>query len=81
MPAISCLFAYVGPETFLPVTSVLAAVLGVVLMLWRSGIRVVLSVWTSRVRPQRTQRMPKPHFQTQPQPQERVEAGEEAAGL
>lgn len=78
MPVIPGLFSYVGPETFLPITSVLAAVLGVVLMLWRSGVRVVLTIWASHIRPRRRQRMPNPHFQA-PQ-KERVESREEVAG-
>lgn len=78
MAGIPGLFSYVGPETFLPITSILAAVLGVILMLWRSGIRVVLSIWSSYVRPRRRQRMPNPHFQA-PQ-KERAEVCEEATG-
>ena len=32
------LFAYVGPETVMPLTSVLAGVVGVVLLTWKSLI-------------------------------------------
>ncbi len=34
------LFAYIGPETFLPVASVLAALAGMVMMLGRSSLQV-----------------------------------------
>jgi hypothetical protein len=36
------LFAYFGPETFLPVTSAIAGVVGVLLMFGRSSIRLLL---------------------------------------
>lgn len=36
------LFAYFGPETFLPLTSVIAAVAGVVLMFGRNSIRFIV---------------------------------------
>jgi hypothetical protein len=36
------LFAYFGPETFLPVTSAIAGVVGVFLMFGRSSIRLLL---------------------------------------
>lgn len=36
------LFAYFGPETFLPVTSAIAGVVGVLLMFGRSSVRLVL---------------------------------------
>jgi hypothetical protein len=42
-------FAYVGPETILPVASVLAAVIGVVMMFGRNlvsfGRKLVRRVW------------------------------------
>lgn len=77
MPSIPGLFSYVGPETFLPLTSVLAAVLGVVLMLWRSGLRLAQGVWYSYIRPRR-RRMPNPHFQASQT--ERTNVCEEAMG-
>jgi len=36
------LFAYVGPDTFLPVTSALSALAGAVLFLWGTGVRSVV---------------------------------------
>jgi hypothetical protein len=36
------IFAYFGPETFLPLTSIVAAVVGVVMMFGRNTIRFVL---------------------------------------
>ncbi|CAN5675005.1 hypothetical protein BH23PLA1_BH23PLA1_06610 [soil metagenome] len=36
------LFAYIGPETFLPVASVLAALAGTVLMLGRNSLQIAL---------------------------------------
>jgi len=38
----SFVFAYFGPETVLPVTSVIATVLGVVMMFGKSTLRFVL---------------------------------------
>jgi Flp pilus assembly protein protease CpaA len=35
------LFAYVGPDTFLPVTSMLSALAGVVMIVWGLGMRSV----------------------------------------
>lgn len=78
MPAIPGLFSYVGPETFLPLTSVLAAVLGVVLMLWRSVLRVMQGIWYSYIQPRRRRRMPKPHFQASQT--ERTNVCEDAVG-
>ncbi len=43
------LFAYFGPETMLPITSVVCGAVGVVLMCWRSIIQfcrnIVRRVW------------------------------------
>ncbi len=39
MQIFSSVFAYVGPDTFLPVTSVLSALVGVVMMFWGTGQR------------------------------------------
>ncbi|MFO0953016.1 MAG: hypothetical protein U0835_18065 [Isosphaeraceae bacterium] len=38
------LFSYVGPETLLPLTSTAAAVLGAVLLFWRRGLSLLMSV-------------------------------------
>jgi hypothetical protein len=46
----STLFAYVGPDTFLPVTSALSALAGVVMFLWGTGARAVVRRVTGRLR-------------------------------
>ena len=45
------IFAYAGPETLLPMTSVVAAVAGVVLMLGRSSLRYLMGVFQAACRP------------------------------
>lgn len=62
MPAIQGLFAYLGPETFLPVSSVLATLAGLVLMFWRTGLRLVVKVFVGQVDRERTRLVPRPHF-------------------
>jgi hypothetical protein len=62
MPAISGLFAYLGPETFLPMTSVLATVAGLVLMFWRTGTRLVLKLFAVRGRSDTPRLFPSPSF-------------------
>jgi hypothetical protein len=76
MPSFNHVFAYVGPETFLPVTSVLATLAGIALMLWRSGARLVLKMVASRFRAKRTPRVPNPHFAAQPEQAESLETVE-----
>lgn len=62
MPAFPGLLAYIGPETFLPVTSCIATLAGLVLMFWRSGIQLFRRIM-DRARPQtERQRVPGPHF-------------------
>lgn len=49
----SSLLAYLGPETVLPLTSVLAAIVGVVLVCWRYllvGMKKIVSVIFRRPR-------------------------------
>jgi hypothetical protein len=56
-------FAYIGPETFLPLTSVVAAVAGVALMLGRNSLRFVVglaAVARRLVRGPRTAATPNP---------------------
>ena len=36
---------YVGPETILPLTSALAALIGVLLMMWQRVIKCMRKVW------------------------------------
>ena len=39
MEKLSMLFAYIGPDTLLPMTSVVATVVGVILMFGRNSVR------------------------------------------
>ena len=41
---------YIGPETILPLTSALAAILGVLLMFWQRFIGLVQKLWRLLVR-------------------------------
>ena len=47
------ILAYVGPETLLPMTSVIAGVVGIVLMLGRGSLRYVRGVLEAARRPGR----------------------------
>jgi hypothetical protein len=61
----SILFAYFGPETILPVTSVLATVLGCFLMFGRMSIRLVMRLLFSRGSRSRDRgSLSKPHFRS-----------------
>lgn len=50
MISISALFAYAGPDTFLPLTSALSAVAGVVMFFWSRGPRTILASLAARMR-------------------------------
>jgi hypothetical protein len=39
------IFLYVGPETILPLTSALAALVGFFLMFWRRCVGVIRKIW------------------------------------
>jgi hypothetical protein len=57
------LFAYFGPETYLPVTSVIATVVGFCMTFSRIGARYakrVIDKWVERSA--RSASMPRPHF-------------------
>jgi hypothetical protein len=43
---------YVGPETLLPLTSALAAIVGILLMAWRYVLGFVTKVWRFLLRNQ-----------------------------
>lgn len=59
------LFAYVGPETYLPLSSALAAVVGVVLMFGRVSVQYVTRLFITRVlRPAQRKSSRKPHFRS-----------------
>lgn len=45
------LFLYIGPDVFLPLTSALAAVVGVILMFWQRLVGWVRSLWRMVSRP------------------------------
>jgi hypothetical protein len=38
-------FAYLGPETVLPVATLLATILGVLLIFWRLIVRIIKKPW------------------------------------
>jgi hypothetical protein len=64
MPATSVVIAYFSPETVLPVTSLLATVLGVVMMFGRTIARLVVRrIPPSLLRGKRGKAMKGPHFQ------------------
>lgn len=79
MPLPSPLFAYLGPETYLPVTSVLATVVGFFMMFRRIGVRWakrVLFRWVGTEVPSSS--VPWPHFRHRSQTREetsRIEIG------
>jgi hypothetical protein len=55
MPTFSPLFAYIGPETLLPMTSVVATIVGFALVLGRNTLRLLLAAAKPLVlRPVRT---------------------------
>jgi hypothetical protein len=43
-------FLYIGPETILPLTSALAAIAGVLLIVWRQALALVRKIWRIFVR-------------------------------
>jgi hypothetical protein len=49
-PELPLLFLYIGPETILPLTSALAAVVGVLLMFWQRFVGIVRWVWRLVIR-------------------------------
>jgi hypothetical protein len=66
------IFAYFGPETVLPLTSIVAAALGVVMMFGRNSFRFAMMlgkraarfVTKGRTRPGRVTRQGQPHLRT-----------------
>ena len=57
------LFAYLGPETVLPLTSVVAAVTGVVMMFGRNSVRFVIRMFRGRGQsPEPVKPLAQPHF-------------------
>jgi hypothetical protein len=43
-------FLYIGPETILPLTSAIAAIVGVLLMFWQRFVGLVRWLWRAVVR-------------------------------
>lgn len=58
------IFAYFGPETFLPVTSIIATAIGFFMMFGRRSLRLLGSFFVfNRAREPRTPAVRKPHTQ------------------
>jgi len=69
------LFAYFGPETMLPLTSVVAAVVGVFMMFGRNSVRIIRRAFLDRFAGRgRAQQVPKPHFQVETETRSTSEA-------
>ncbi len=63
MSNFTVLFAYFGPETLLPLTSIVVTIVGIVMMLGRGSIRFVLHCVRRRHRRQNGVRsVSHPHF-------------------
>jgi hypothetical protein len=70
----SPLFAYFGPETLLPMTSVVATVVGIVLMFGRNAFRLAARLV---FRPAQTFAPPRPHSLRRAKDRLRQRAGQE----
>jgi hypothetical protein len=55
-------FAYLSPETFLPVTSALAGVVGFVLMFGRMTLRFVAGLFSGKRRQPQSRAIPRPYL-------------------
>jgi hypothetical protein len=62
------LLAYVGPDTFLPLTSALSAVAGVVMFLWGTGIRSITRGFSARFRRSDPPHRPAPNLDLRRRP-------------
>jgi hypothetical protein len=63
MPSIPVVFAYFSPETFLPMTSIIASALGAVLLFGRSALRLARGIFRAvTLRQRRPDLIPRPHF-------------------
>ena len=71
------LFAYLGPETMLPLTSIVGVVFGMVLMFWRKIVLVIRGVFR-HVWPTATKPDPPPASVIVNDPSTRPALGEEA---
>ena len=49
-PMLPFVFLYIGPETMLPLVSALAAILGVLLMVWQRFVGLLRKFWRIFVR-------------------------------
>jgi hypothetical protein len=61
-------FAYFGPETLLPVTSIVATIVGIVMMLGRGSFRFILQFFRRVLRRRKgVAAVSHPHFQVRDQ--------------
>jgi hypothetical protein len=71
-------FAYFSPETFLPLTSVIASAVGVFLLFGSNVLRVVRRAFRGlSLRGRRAGTIPRPHFQPREQAIESPETAEQ----
>jgi hypothetical protein len=79
MSSLNLVFAYFSPETFLPMTSILASAVGFLLLFGRNVLQLVRRILRfATARGRRPESIPKPHFrfneerveETQPVPSE-----------
>jgi hypothetical protein len=67
--------AYFGPETMMPLTSIVAAVVGIFMMFGRNSLRLVRRMVLGRIRGiGRGTPLPKPHFQVESETRTKSEA-------
>jgi hypothetical protein len=61
--SIPIILAYFSPDTFLPMTSIIASAVGCVLLFGRSALRLVLGAFrVVTARRSRSDAIPRPHF-------------------
>jgi hypothetical protein len=62
----SVIFAYLGPETMLPLTSIVATVAGILLMFGRGAFRIVRRAVPIRLgQAAKSRSVPKPHLRVE----------------
>jgi hypothetical protein len=68
------LFAYFGPETMLPLTSIVATVVGIFMMFGRTSIRIARRAFLSLLSGKgKTRPLTRPHFQVEKETQSNPE--------
>jgi hypothetical protein len=66
MSALTGIWAYLSPETVLPLTSIVATIAGGAMLLTRGSLKFILRCFRNAVRrPRRVARAGAPHFHTQ----------------